>query len=120
MRNQPNLFISTFIFCSYHLLLRHIYSPRIRGSNDVGFETFPPLINEDGSGLLIDILNILSADNNLHFNFHIMTHARAKQDLKSKRLKLIGLTPDQLEMQHSINTGANSIGILIPMLIVSL
>ena len=64
---------------------------------DVGFEPFPPLINEDGSGLLVDMLNTLSAGKNLHFNFHIMTYGRAKKDLESKRLKLIGLTPYELE-----------------------
>ncbi|PKG96675.1 hypothetical protein [Paraglaciecola sp. MB-3u-78] len=67
---------------------------------DVGFEPFPPLINEDGSGLVVDMLNTLAASKNLHFNFHIITYGRAKKDLQSERLKLIGLTPYQLETQE--------------------
>jgi polar amino acid transport system substrate-binding protein len=72
---------------------------------NVGFEPFPPLINEDGSGLVVDILNTLSAGKNLHFNFHIMTYGRAKKDLKSKRLELIGLTPYQLETKKFYQYG---------------
>lgn len=64
---------------------------------NVGFEPFPPLVNEDGSGLVIDMLNAVSVDKNLQFNFNIMTYGRAKKDLNDNRLGLIGLTPYQLE-----------------------
>ncbi|WP_299076071.1 hypothetical protein [uncultured Paraglaciecola sp.] len=67
---------------------------------EVGLEPFPPLVNEDGSGLVIDMLNTISTNNNLYFNFHIMTYGRAKRELESKRLQLIGLTPYQLETQQ--------------------
>jgi len=67
---------------------------------EAGFEPFPPLINEDGSGLVVDMLSALSEDKNLHFNFHVMTYGRAKKDLESKRLQLIGLTPYQLETRN--------------------
>ncbi|WP_340680334.1 hypothetical protein [Paraglaciecola sp.] len=73
---------------------------------DVGFEPFPPIINEDGSGLMFDMLNTLSVGTNLHFKFHIMTYARAKKDLANKRLKLIGMTPYQLETQDFYQYGA--------------
>jgi len=72
---------------------------------DVGFEPFPPLINEDGSGLVVNMLKTLTADQYIHFNFHIMNYARAKSDLKSGQLKLIGLTPFQLETQKFYQYG---------------
>lgn len=83
---------STYFFISYSQLS---YSWEI----DVGLEPFPPLINEDGSGLVVDMLNTVSSRENLQFNFHIMTYGRAKRDLESRRVKLIGLTPYQLETQ---------------------
>jgi polar amino acid transport system substrate-binding protein len=64
---------------------------------DVAFEPFPPLINEDGSGLVIDMLNSLEQSSKLHFNFHLMTYARAKHELKNNRVKVIGLTPQNYE-----------------------
>jgi polar amino acid transport system substrate-binding protein len=86
------------IFITYSQLS---YSKEI----DVGFEPFPPLINEDGSGLVVDMLNTLAASKNLHFNFHIMTYGRAKKDLQSELLKLIGLTPYRLETQEFYQYG---------------
>ena len=64
---------------------------------DVGFEPFPPLINEDGSGYLIDLLNALTKDSPLTLNYQLMTYARAKQELKHTRIDLIGLTPKNSE-----------------------
>ena len=63
----------------------------------VGVEPFPPLINEDGTGLVVDMLSTLTAETDLNFNFQTMTYARAKKELKNERLQLIGLTPFQLE-----------------------
>lgn len=88
--------IYVFISCSQQSYAQEI---------DVGFESFPPLINEDGSGLVIDMLTALTADQELHFNFHIMNYARAKNDLASGELKLIGLTPFQLETQKFYQYG---------------
>lgn len=73
---------------------------------EVGLEPFPPLINKDGSGLVIDMLNSISAKKNLSFNFHIMTYGRAKKDLESNRLQLIGLTPFQFETKQFYQYGA--------------
>lgn len=64
---------------------------------EVGFEPFPPLINEDGSGMVVEMLRAFALDKNLKFNFHMMTYGRAKKELQSKRLNLIGFTPYQLE-----------------------
>jgi len=63
----------------------------------VGFEPFPPVINHDGSGLAVDMLNALSENTGLEFNFQLMTYARAKKELKSNRIDLIGLTPKDNE-----------------------
>tara|TARA_R110000787_G_scaffold7876_3_gene26239 strand:+ start:2118 stop:2858 length:741 start_codon:yes stop_codon:yes gene_type:complete len=71
----------------------------------VGIEPFPPLINEDGSGLVLDMLSTLTAETDLNFNFQIMTYARAKKELKSERLQLIGLTPFQLETKKFYQYG---------------
>jgi polar amino acid transport system substrate-binding protein len=71
----------------------------------VGFEPFPPLVNEDGSGMVVNMLRAISSDKNLHFNFHIMTYGRAKKDLQSNKLRLIGLTPYQLETDEFYEYG---------------
>lgn len=63
----------------------------------VGLEPFPPLVNPDGSGMVVDMLTTLSAGKNLAFDFRVMTYARAKKDLANNNLNLIGLTPYQLE-----------------------
>ena len=100
MQKSVHLFsvASVYFFFTFSQLS---YSEEI----NVGLEPFPPLINEDGSGLLVDRLNALSAGKNLHFNFHIMTYGRAKKDLESKQLKLIGLTPYQLETEDFYEYG---------------
>jgi len=92
------------------LILRHtalyLFSLLLFASNayaekvNVGFEPFPPLINEDGTGYLIDMLNSLTNDSDLTFNFQLMTYARAKKELKEQRLQLIGFTPKNNETEN--------------------
>jgi polar amino acid transport system substrate-binding protein len=65
----------------------------------VGLEPFPPLVNEDGSGFVINMLNGLQENSTLNFNFQIMTYARAKKELKSHRIDMVGLTPKDSETQ---------------------
>jgi polar amino acid transport system substrate-binding protein len=65
----------------------------------VGLEPFPPLVNEDGSGFVIDMLNGLQDNSALTFNYQIMTYARAKRELKRRRINIIGLTPKDSETQ---------------------
>ncbi|MBA6362421.1 transporter substrate-binding domain-containing protein [Colwellia sp. BRX8-4] len=65
----------------------------------VGLEPFPPLVNEDGSGFVIDMLNGLQENSTLTFNYQIMTYARAKLELKSYRIDMVGLTPKDSETQ---------------------
>ena len=85
-----------FSLAIYYLAVSYsalIYSEEI----SVGFEPFPPLINVDGSGMVIDMLTTLSADSNIDFDYQIMNYGRAKKDLANKQIQLIGLTPYQLE-----------------------
>ena len=65
----------------------------------VGLEPFPPLVNEDGSGFVINMLNGLKENSTLNFNFQIMTYARAKKELKNQRIDMVGLTPKDSETQ---------------------
>jgi len=65
----------------------------------VGLEPLPPLVNEDGTGFVINMLNALQDDSSLNFNYQIMTYARAKRELKSQRIDMIGLTPKNSETQ---------------------
>jgi polar amino acid transport system substrate-binding protein len=63
----------------------------------VGLEAFPPLVNEDGTGFVINMLNALQEDTKLDFNYQIMTYARAKKELENHRIDMIGLTPKDSE-----------------------
>jgi polar amino acid transport system substrate-binding protein len=65
----------------------------------VGLEPFPPLVNEDGSGFVINMLNALQKNSTLNFNFQIMTYARAKKELRNQRIDMVGLTPKDSETQ---------------------
>ncbi|MFD2164841.1 substrate-binding periplasmic protein [Thalassotalea euphylliae] len=63
-------------------------------------EAFPPLITADGKGLVIDLLEEIEAKSNYQFEVSIMTYARSKRELFSKRAQLIGLTPKQQETEE--------------------
>jgi len=82
--------VITSIFLSFHSQTK---SQEI----NVGLEPFPPMINNDGSGFAINMLNALTEDDGLQFNFQLMTYARAKKELKNNRIDLIGLTPKDYE-----------------------
>ncbi|WP_339725705.1 hypothetical protein [uncultured Paraglaciecola sp.] len=87
------------LLCNITLIfLLIVYSPIVNSDEiEVGFEPFPPLINEDGSGMVVEMLSALSANHNIDFNVQIMTYGRAKKNLKNRLVKLIGMTPFQLE-----------------------
>ncbi|MCO4799238.1 MAG: transporter substrate-binding domain-containing protein [Colwelliaceae bacterium] len=86
--------ISTFPFIALLLI-----APLQASSQEisVGLEPFPPFINEDGTGYAIDMLSALSKQSDLRFNFHLMTWARAKRELKAQRLEMIGISPKNNE-----------------------
>jgi len=59
----------------------------------VGLEPFPPLINEDGTGLLIDLFKKVESKSDFTFKIEIMTYTRALTMLEKKELDLIAITP---------------------------
>ena len=70
------------------------------GEISVGLEPFPPLVNEDGTGFVINMLNALEENSSLRFDYQIMTYARAKRELKKQRIDMIGLTPKGQETEE--------------------
>ncbi len=72
---------------------------------NVGLEPFPPLINEDGSGYIIDMLNALTNESDIQFNFQLMTYARAKKNLQNGQVNLIGLIPQHTESEEFYRYG---------------
>ena len=66
----------------------------------VGLEPFPPLVNEDGSGFVINMLDALQENSALNFSYQIMTYARAKKELENHRIDMVGLTPKDSETQE--------------------
>ena len=75
-------------------------SPLFAKNINVGFEPFPPMINESGQGHVINMLRAIEKISNFKFNIKIMTYARAKLALKNHQLDLIGLTPQRLETEE--------------------
>lgn len=63
----------------------------------VAFEPFPPFIKEDGTGFTVDMLRAIEKISDLTFDVHIMTYARAKNELKHHRIDIAGHTPKNLE-----------------------
>jgi polar amino acid transport system substrate-binding protein len=63
----------------------------------IGLEPFPPIITENGTGYAIDMFKAIEEISDLKFHFHIMNYARAKKELKNKKLDVIGLTPKGYE-----------------------
>jgi len=65
----------------------------------VGLEIFPPFLNEDGTGLTVDMLREIEQISDLKFDVRVMTYARAKSELHNGRLDIAGHTPKNLETQ---------------------
>jgi len=85
------------------LLFPFIFSFKLLANNSeilVGLEPFPPLVNEDGTGLVINMLDAMQERSQLTFNYQIMTYARAKKELKNARINLVGLTPKNSETKE--------------------
>lgn len=60
---------------------------------EVRLEAFPPLVREEGSGLLVDQLRALEEDAGLEFNIEVVSYSRAKFQLRNGQADLIGLIP---------------------------
>lgn len=65
----------------------------------VGLEPFPPIINQDGTGIAVELLDSIASKSDLTFDIHLMTYARAKKELVKGDLDLIGISPKGLETQ---------------------
>ena len=91
--NKLILITLSFLFLSCKVVANH-------SDILVGLEPFPPLVNEDGSGFVINMLNALQENSSLSFDYQIMTYARAKRELKKQRIDMIGLTPKNNETQE--------------------
>ncbi len=87
----------------------------------VGLEPFPPLINEDGTGFTIEILNKIEEISNLDFDIQIMPYVRMKDMIRTGKLDLMAHTPNGLEEESfyeyaveidwSIDTGSDLYGL---------
>ncbi|AJQ93181.1 substrate-binding periplasmic protein [Gynuella sunshinyii] len=64
----------------------------------VMLEPFPPLITEDGKGLSVDFLREVEKISDLKFEIMIVNYARAKSELQSGNVDLIGHTPYEMEV----------------------
>lgn len=63
----------------------------------VRLEPFPPLVNSDGSGLAVDLLELVAEHSGLEFAIQIMPYSRAKFQLRNGQADLIGPVPIGLE-----------------------
>lgn len=63
----------------------------------VRLEPFPPLIREDGSGLVVQMLERLAREHALDLDIKIASYSRAKYQLRNGEADLIGLVPLERE-----------------------
>ncbi|WP_286235047.1 transporter substrate-binding domain-containing protein [Thalassotalea sediminis] len=77
------------------LLALCFFVPSLTSAQDIAveLEPFPPVINEDGSGILQELLKAIERKSSLKFQIAIANYARAKKDLFDNKVQLIGLTP---------------------------
>lgn len=76
------------------------YSAYVYSENShiiVSLEALPPLVQQSGEGLIVDMLSEIENISNYRFDTAIMNYARAKRQLKSGHSQLIGLTPKNSE-----------------------
>lgn len=59
----------------------------------VMLEPMPPLINEDGTGMTVDMLKAVASSAGVTLTIKIATYARAKAELMSGNIQLMGHTP---------------------------
>lgn len=60
---------------------------------EVRLEPFPPLVREDGSGLVVEQLRELAGRERLSLNIQVVSYSRAKYQLRNGQADLIGLIP---------------------------
>lgn len=69
----------------------------------VRLEPFPPLIRDDGTGLVVRMLNNLAREHELRLDIEIVSYSRAKYQLRNGEADLIGLVPLEREMERFYN-----------------
>ncbi|WP_428243454.1 substrate-binding periplasmic protein [Gynuella sp.] len=84
------LTLVVFVFFSF----QNTYAETVK----VMLEPFPPLITEDGNGLSVDFLREIEKLSDLKFEIVIVNYARAKNELKTGNVDLIGHTPYEMEV----------------------
>ncbi len=60
-------------------------------------EPMPPLINEDGTGMTVDLLKAVAASAGFTLTVKIATYTRAKAELMAGSIQIMGHTPYKLE-----------------------
>lgn len=63
----------------------------------VRLEPFPPLIREDGSGLVVEMLEELAREHELSLDIRILSYSRARYQLRNGEADLIGMVPLERE-----------------------
>lgn len=66
---------------------------------EVRLEPFPPLVREDGTGMVVDQLQDLGRQTGLDFRIEVVAYSRAKYQLRNGQADLIGLVPLGRETQ---------------------
>lgn len=90
-----SMIISCLVFLGFALI-----QPAYAETVNVGVEPFPPLINEDGTGYSIIMLREVERISDLKFDIKIMPYNRAKVELQSGKMDLIGHTPHRKETKE--------------------
>ena len=64
---------------------------------EVRLEPFPPLVNEDGTGLAVELLERVEEISDFRFNIRVMPYSRAKFEVRAGKADLFGPVPLGLE-----------------------
>lgn len=75
------------------LLLGVHWLPLAAQQVEVRLEPFPPLVNEDGSGLAVELLAEVEKVSGLEFNIRIMPYSRAKHEVRMGAADMLGPVP---------------------------
>ncbi len=87
------------LFVLLGILVNLCFQPIYAEEITVGFERFPPLISDGKVGFTIDMLRSIENISDLKFTIMIMTYSRAKANLRSGKIDLMGHTPYKQENQ---------------------
>lgn len=66
----------------------------------VRLEPFPPLTREDGTGLVVDMLEEVAREHELSLDIRTVSYSRAKYQLRNGEADLIGMVPLELETEN--------------------